>query len=107
MTIISTQTSHSTTDHRTTIEQSQDFWTAAFEGAPGASLSIDRCIDWLLDLYQSTQHQQLRDLVAEVLDDLRAVGADGLGFAELNLDDVVLGALASVETAFDVVEARR
>lgn len=86
----------------TVVEESETFWAVALEGVPEASLSIDRCIDWLLDLYQSTDIGQLRALVSDVLDDVRAVSADGLGFAELDLDDVVLGALASVETAFEL-----
>lgn len=101
MTVTETTT---TTIHRaihTAIDETESFWTVALEGAPEASLSIDRCIDWLLDLYQSTDIDQLRALVSDVLDDLRAVSAEGLGFAELDLDDVVLGALASVETAFE------
>ena len=95
-------TTSTTTNPTTTVDQSESFWTAVLEGAPGASLSVDRCIDWLLDLHQATPHQQLKDLVSDVLDDLRAVGMDGRGFAELDLDDVVLGALASVETAFEI-----
>lgn len=102
MTLIHTPHHTTTTRQPTTVEQSESFWIAAFENAREATLSIDRCIDWLLDLYQSTEHADLRALVADVLDDLRAVGADGLGFAELDLDDVVLGALASVETAFEM-----
>lgn len=98
MTIIHTPANHTPT----TIEQGESFWRAAFDDAREATLSIDRCIDWLLDLYQSTDHPVLRALVADTLDDLRAVGVDGLGFAELDLDDVVLGALASIETAFEI-----
>ncbi len=82
------------------------FWAVALEGAPGASLSLDRCIDWLLDLHQATDHVQLKALVADVLDDLRSLGCGPRGFAGLDLDDVVLGALASVEAAFAIVERR-
>ncbi|MEZ5225268.1 MAG: hypothetical protein R2710_00945 [Acidimicrobiales bacterium] len=99
MTMIHTPATHIP---NTTIDQSESFWSAAFDEAREAMLSIDRCIDWLLDLYQSTEHPALRELVADMLDDLRAVSAEGLGFADLDLDDVVLGALASIETAFEI-----
>lgn len=101
MTVTETTTVHTTT-RSSVVDETDSFWTVALDGAPEASLSIDRCIDWLLDLYQSTEISQLRDLVSDVLDDVRAVSAEGLGFAELDLDDVVLGALASVETAFEL-----
>ncbi len=93
---------HTANSRTTSIEESETFWSAAFDDAREATLSIDRCIDWLLDLYQSTTHAVLRELVSDVLDDLRAVGCEGIGFAALDLDDVVLGALASIETAFEI-----
>ena len=72
-------------------------------GGRGASLSLDRCIDWLLDLHQSTDDRRLRVLISEVLDDLRAVAEHPSGLAGLGIDDIVLGALASVEAAFEIV----
>lgn len=78
------------------------FWSSVTDHDGPAPISFDRCVDWLLDLYQVTVDAQLRTLITEVLDDLRAIGP-----VEGAFEDVVLGALASVEAACDVVAARR
>ena len=77
------------------------FWSAVADDASPSPISFDRCVDWLLDLYQVTDDVALRTLIADVLDDLRALGP-----VEGEFEDIVLGALASVEAAFDVVDAR-
>lgn len=74
---------------------SEAFWAVA--GDEYSTISFDRCTDWLLDLYQTTEDIQLRTLITEVLDDLRALGP-----IEGEFEDIVLGALASVEIAFEV-----
>lgn len=61
---------------------------------------FDRCVDWLLSLYGATTDPVLRDLVTDVLDELREIGPVSGEFA-----DVVLGALASVELAFELPAA--
>jgi hypothetical protein len=77
---------------------SEAFWSAAIDDEAGnGSISFDRCVDWLLDLYQSTDDTGLRALIADVLDDLRQLGP-----IEDELEDVVLGALVSIEVAFEV-----
>lgn len=77
------------------------FWNTVADHDGPATISFDRCVDWLLDLYQVTVDVQLRALITDVLDDLRALGP-----VEGEFEDIVLGALASVEAAFDVVAAR-
>ncbi len=80
------------------VETCDAFWsTVTDHDGPGA-ISFDRCVDWLLDLYHVTSDPQLRCLITEVLDDLRAIGPVTGDF-----EDVVLGALASVEAAFEIV----
>ncbi len=74
---------------------SEAFWAVA--GDEYSTISFDRCTDWLLDLYQTTEDVQLRTLITEVLDDLRALGP-----IEGEFEDIVLGALASVEVAFEI-----
>ncbi len=74
---------------------SEAFWAVA--GDEYSTISFDRCTDWLLDLYQTTEDVQLRTLITEVLDDLRALGP-----VEGEFEDIVLGALASVEVAFEI-----
>lgn len=78
------------------------FWNSVTDHDGPSPISFDRCVDWLLDLYQVTLDTQLRTLIAEVLDDLR-----DLGPVEGEFEDMVLGALASVEAACDVVAARQ
>lgn len=74
------------------------FWaTVTDHDGPGA-ISFDRCVDWLLDLYQVTADTQLRQLISDVLEDLRAIGP-----VDDEFEDVVLGTLASVEAAFEIV----
>jgi hypothetical protein len=81
----------------TPITTSEAFWSAASDETALGSISFDRCVDWLLDLYQSTTDTMLRDLITDVLDDLRMLGP-----IEGEFEDVVLGALASIEVAFEV-----
>ena len=61
---------------------------------------FDRCVDWLLTLHDSTNDPVLRGLASDVLAELREIGPVTGEFA-----DVVLGALASVEVAFDLPAA--
>lgn len=80
-------------------ETTEAFWTTVTDHDGPAPISFDRCVDWLLDLYQDTTSTQLRTLVSEVLEDLRELGP-----VEGEFEDIVLGALASVETAFEMIE---
>lgn len=75
------------------------FWTTVTDHDGPAPISFDRCVDFLLDLYQDTTNAQLRTLISEVLDELRQLGP-----VEGMFEDVVLGALASVEVAFEMIE---
>ncbi len=99
ITINTTSTSKSSTSAVQTAGRftstSEAFWAAASD--EHTTISFDRCTDWLLDLYQTTQDVQLRGLITEVLDDLRALGP-----VEGEFEDIVLGALASVEVAFEI-----
>ena len=61
---------------------------------------FDRCVDWLLSLHASTTDPALQSLAADVLDELREIGPVSGEFA-----DVVLGALASVDVAFELPAA--
>lgn len=63
------------------------------------SVSLERCIDWLLDRHQSTTEPVLRRLVSDVLTEIEELGPH---CDEGELDELVLGALASVAAAFDV-----
>lgn len=73
------------------------FWAASVNPTEFSTISFDRCVDWLLDLYQTTQDADLRLLITEVLDDLRSLGP-----VEGEFEDIVLGALVSVEAAFEI-----
>lgn len=84
-------------DNHSTVTES--FWATATDYDAGTTISFDRCVDWLLDLHQSSDHPVIRQLIADVIDDLRCVGP-----IEGEFEDVVLGALASVESAIEVVE---
>ena len=65
-----------------------------------SGLSFDGCVDWLLSLYADTSDRELKTMIVEVLGELRAIGpVDGA------FEDVVLGALASVESAFEIAAA--
>ncbi len=101
MTIYET-TTRTTTDgaawSETAIDTCEAFWAAVTDHDGPSAISFDRCVDWLLDLYHLTDDADLRVLITEVLDDLRAIGPVAGDF-----EDVVLGALASVEIAFEVV----
>ena len=88
-----------TTDTVTVTDTTEAFWTTVTDHEGSAPISFDRCVDWLLDLYQDTNDAQLRTLISEVLDDLRALGP-----VEDEFEDIVLGALASVEAAFEMIE---
>ncbi len=95
ITINTTTTSKSSTSAESFTSASEAFWAAASD--EHSTISFDRCTDWLLDLFQTTQDAQLRALITEVLDDLRALGP-----VEGEFEDIVLGALASVEVAFEI-----
>ncbi len=62
------------------------------------AISLPRCIDWLLDLRQSTTDPDLRALVADVLSDLNQLDWP----CDPELAELVIGALASVQSAFDL-----
>jgi hypothetical protein len=82
------------------ITASNAFWSVANDDdlcEAASSISPERCITWLLDLQASTSDQQLKDLVDETVADVRALGRFGG-----DMEDVVLGALASIEVAFEV-----
>lgn len=87
------------TETFTVTEATEAFWNSVTDHDGPAPISFDRCVDWLLDLYQDTTNTDLRTLITEVLDDLRSLGP-----VEGEFEDVVLGALASVEAAFEMVE---
>jgi hypothetical protein len=76
------------------------FWVAAMDDETIEYISFDRCVDWLLNLHETTTDADLQLLVREVLEDLRALGP-----VEGEFEDVVLGALASVEVAFEIKAA--
>lgn len=63
-------------------------------------ISFDGCVDWLLSLYADTSNRELKTMIVEVLGELRAIGP-----VEGTFEDVVLGALASVESAFEIAAA--
>lgn len=92
-------TTFETTTASTIADTTEAFWTTVTDHDGPAPISFDRCVDWLLDLYQDTTNTQLRHLISEVLDDLRALGP-----VEGEFEDIVLGALASVEAAFEMIE---
>lgn len=76
----------------------EQFWDAAAADDPRTGpISFDRCVDWLLGLHDSTADPGLRALVVEVLIELRRLGP-----VEGDFEDVVLGALASIEAAFEI-----
>jgi len=61
-------------------------------------ISQDRCVDALLDLYNSAPTEVVRSLIASILDEVRhvsAVRADGI---KSHIDE--LAAAAAVESAF-------
>lgn len=55
------------------------------------------CETWLREAYLRAQTAATRRLVADVLDDVRAIGE-----IDDELTDMIIGALASVEAALDV-----
>ena len=93
-----TQASETVPTDRVLADTFDAFWSAVTDNDGPSTISFDRCVDWLLDLFQVTTDTRLQVLISEVLDELREIGpVDGV------FEDVVLGALASVEAAFDVV----
>ena len=88
-----------TADSFAVADTTATFWATVTDHSEPAPISFDRCVDFLLDLYQDTTSTQLRTLISEVLDDLRELGP-----VEGEFEDIVLGALASVEAAFEMVE---
>ncbi len=64
------------------------------------SISFDRCVDWLLTMHDSTNDPALRRLAIDVLSELRELGP-----VEGEFEEIVLGALASVESAFELTQA--
>ena len=66
-----------------------------------APISYERCVNWLLDLHQSTTSPTLRSLIIDVLSDLGELGAVS---SDSELESLILGSLASVEIAFEVAE---
>ncbi len=65
-----------------------------------ASISVERCVQWLRALQRTTVDSQLIALVDDTLDDLARLGRFGR-----DMEDIVLGALASVEVAFEMAAA--
>lgn len=68
-----------------------------------ALVSQERCVDHLLDLFNSTENTVVRAVIADALDEIRhlsAVAAD-----EMQLQVQLLGAAVAVEAAFDAVES--
>ncbi len=92
-----TEITTQTTDRRQLADVHDAFWSAAGDETNFGSISFDRCVDWLLDLHQSCADEVIRTLITDVLDDLRQLGPFEGAF-----EDVVLGALASIESAIDV-----
>lgn len=74
-------------------------FVALREGLAGQVLmSQDRCIDGLLDIYNEAPTEVVRQLVIEIMDDIRHLSS-------VKTDDIMveleqLAAAASVETAF-------
>ena len=66
----------------------------------GDRLCFDRCVDWLLTLHDSSEDPAVQALAADVLGELRELGPS-IG----EFEDVVFGALASVESAFEIAAA--
>lgn len=79
------------------------FWAVANDDdlcdEPG-SISLERCVQWLRSLQRTTVDPQLIALVDDTLEDLARLGRFGR-----DMEDVVLGALASVEVAFELAAA--
>ena len=81
--------------HSTISPTAAAFWSAA--EADDQPISYDRCVDWLLDLRQSTDDPGLQALIGEVLAELQELAP----FVD-ELSDLVLGAIASVEVALEI-----
>ena len=82
---------------------SEAFWATAedtvLDITTHAPVSYERCVNWLLDLHQSTTEPKLRGLIIDVLSDLGQLGPIS---SDQELENLVLGALSSVEVAFEV-----
>ena len=87
----------------TATNTSEAFWATAEDTSsdinPETPLSYERCVNWLLDLHQSTPDPALRGLIIDVLSDLGQLGPIS---SDRELECLVLGALSSVEIAFEV-----
>ncbi|MCP3989337.1 MAG: hypothetical protein GY724_09700 [Actinomycetia bacterium] len=87
----------------TAINASEAFWSAAEDTGNDitteAPISYERCVNWLLDLHQSTTDRGLQGLIIDVLSDLGQLGPVS---SDRELESLVLGALSSVEIAFEV-----
>jgi len=82
---------------------SEAYWTAA-EHADYDGISVGRCIDWMLDMRRTAASTTIERLIDEVLEDITELLAyTGSSDAEIEpyLEDAVLGAMASVEAAYD------
>ncbi len=95
-----TITEHTSTHTATTeiAEVTQAFFSADHDTV--GCISIQRCTDWLLDLYQSDERPKVRRLIAEVIEDLQLLGS----IDDADTEDLVLGALASVEAAIEMAD---
>lgn len=76
---------------------SESFWSTMIDPAAGSSTSFDRCVDWLLTMHEATDDAGVQMLIVDVLADLRALGS-----IDADFEDVVLGALASIDVAFEI-----
>lgn len=65
----------------------------------GILISQDRCVDRLLDLFNSTESPVIRREIAEVLNDIRHLSA--VETSEVRMQVFLLAACAAVEAAFD------
>ncbi len=87
----------------TAINASEAFWSAAEDTGNDitaeALISYERCVSWLRDLHQSTTDPSLQRLVSDVRSDLGGLGPVR---SDRELESLVLGALSSVEIAFEV-----
>lgn len=90
------------TSQLTTVEETTGFDRSLAEMAGTLDdqllVSQDRCIDGLLDLYNSAPTEVVRRLVAEVIDSIRHLSAVRSADLKAQLDE--LSAAAAVENAF-------
>ncbi len=91
------------TDTFAPLSAADAFWAVANDDdlcEEPASISLERCVQWLRSLQRTTVDPQLIALVDDTLDDLARLGRFGR-----DMEDAVLGALASVEVAFELAAA--